>query len=102
MKIVMPCCATKNDIKWVLNGREIKFIAHPELEPTQSSKLYCKPDDKIIDDRSHRQKILLEGYGVEKLVWTQFNLVILVVLSLIFISIFLTLIIVKKSMKNTS
>ena len=50
MKIVMPCCATKNDIKWVLNGREIKFIAHPELEPTQSSKLYCKPDDKIIDD----------------------------------------------------
>jgi hypothetical protein len=49
MKVVIQCSATKAEGAgtFTLNGRPIKFIAHPEWYPASASELPFRPDDTI-------------------------------------------------------
>jgi hypothetical protein len=49
MKIVIQCSATKQDLAgtFIISGRRVKFIAHPELHPPGETDIFSRPDDAI-------------------------------------------------------
>jgi hypothetical protein len=49
MKIVIQCSATKQDLagSFMVNGRRVKFIAHPELHPPVDTEILSRPDNLI-------------------------------------------------------
>src|SRR5213592_4041525 len=49
MKIVIQCSSTKDDLAgtFAVNGRRVKFIAHPELHPLIDTHVLSRPDDQI-------------------------------------------------------
>jgi hypothetical protein len=60
MIVVIQCAATKRSKAGRLitrDGKPVDFIAHPELAPTEPTKIYVRPDD--ISDRgiSWRQQL---------------------------------------------
>ena len=49
MKVVIQCSATKDETagSFRLNGRRVKFVAHPELHSESSDEVLFRPDDRI-------------------------------------------------------
>lgn len=49
MKVVIQCSATKDTAagSFTLNGRRVKFVAHPELHSESSGEVLFRPDDTI-------------------------------------------------------
>lgn len=49
MKVVIQCAATKDRMagSFTLNGRRVKFVAHPELHSESSGEILFRPDDMI-------------------------------------------------------
>ncbi|HEY3129319.1 MAG TPA: hypothetical protein VGL91_07660 [Acidobacteriota bacterium] len=49
MKVVIQCSATKDQTagSFSMNGRRVKFVAHPELHEEASSRALFRPDDMI-------------------------------------------------------
>ncbi len=65
MKVVIQCCATKNGLaeSFGVNGRRVKFVAHPEYYPEANAHDLFRPDDLIPSTQTTWREHLLTYNG---------------------------------------
>ncbi len=59
MKFVIPCSAKKRKRYWTFEGRQVIFVAHPNLCSGSDSHVFFRPDDSVpYSAQTWRQKLL--------------------------------------------
>lgn len=61
MKVVIQCAGRKQPgaaSLQALDGRPVRFVAHPELAPPSPTHAHARPDDVSEDGRSWRERLL--------------------------------------------